>query len=204
MGQYRYRARISMKYLIPLLVILSCGVFSRNIVRRSLAPSNVYLPPPQDTPEEDETTTVEPLVVVKDTEDEEVILQDSAQVEIETEVPLSNSDTDDTSEVSLETGTDEPEIFATEAPEIQNTETNTEVQEEVATEAVEEETTTVEELSDPDETLAVLEPVENILDPRIVDKEEDVPEEVVIQTKPSSGYWIEVSGDRDFVVTYQE
>ena len=189
-------------FQIPLLVILSCGVFSRNIVRRSLAPSAVYLPPPQDTPEEEETTTVEPLAVVKDTDDEEVI--DAAQVEIETEVPLSISDTDDTSEVSLETGTDEPEILATEAPEIQNTETNTEVQEEVATEAVEEDTTTVEELSDPDETLAVLEPVENILDPRIVDKEEDVSEEVVIQTKPSSGYWIEVSGDRDFVVTYQE
>merc|ERR1739838_55332 len=203
MGIYRYRARISMQYLIPLLVILSCGVFSRNIVRRSLAPSAVYLPPPQDTPGEEETTTAELLVVVKDADDEEAILQDAAQVEIETEVPLSNSDTDDTSEVSLETGTDEPEILA-EAPEIQNTETNTEVQEEVATEAVEEDTTTVEELSDPDETLAVLEPVENILDPRIVDKEEDVPEEVVIQTKPSSGYWIEVSGDRDFVVTYQE
>merc|ERR1739838_575857 len=175
MGIYRYRARISMQYLIPLLVILSCGVFSRNIVRRSLAPSAVYLPPPQDTPEEEETTTVEPLGVVKDADDEEVILQDAAQVEIETEVPLSNSDTDDASEVSLETGTDEPEILAT-----------------------------VAELSDPDETLAVLEPVENILDPRIVDKEEDVPMEVVIQTKPSSGYWIEVSGDRDFVVTYQE
>merc|ERR1739838_1242848 len=199
---YRYRARISMNYLIPLLVILSCGVFSRNIVRRSLAPSAVYLPPPQDTPEEEESTTVEPLAVVKDADDDEVI--DAAQVEIETEVPLSNSDTDDTSEVSIEIGTDEPEILATEAPEIQNTERNTEVQEEVATEAVEEDTTTVEELSDPDETLSVLEPVENILDPRIVDKEEDVPEEVVIQTKPSSGYWIEVSGDRDFVVTYQE
>merc|ERR1739838_914029 len=187
---YRYRARISMNYLIPLLVILSCGVFSRNIVRRSLAPSAVYLPPPQDTPEEEETTTVEPLAVVKDADDEEVI--DAAQVEIETEVPLSNSDTDDTSEVSIEIGTDEPEILATEVPE------------EVPTEAAEEDTTTVEELSDPDETLAVLEPVENILDPRIVDKEEDVPMEVVIQTKPSSGYWIEVSGDRDFVVTYQE
>merc|ERR1739838_929573 len=174
------RARISMKYLIPLLVILSCGVFSRNIVRRSLAPSAVYLPPPQDTPEEEETTTVEPLVVVNDADDEEVILQDAAQVEIETVVPLSNSDTDDTSEVSLETGTDEPEILATE------------VQEEVATEAVAEDTTTVEELSDPDETLAVLEPVENILDPRIFDREEDVPEEVVILTKPTSGYWIEV------------
>merc|ERR1739838_947410 len=196
------RARISMKYLIPLLVILSCGVFSRNIVRRSLAPSAVYLPPPQDTPEEEETTTVEPLAVVKDANDEEVI--DAAQVEIEIEVPLSNSDKDDTSEVSIETGTDEPEILATEAPEIQNTETNTEVQEEVATEAVAEDTTTVEDLFDPDKTLAVLEPVENILDPRIFDREEDVPEEVVIQTKPSSGYWIEVSGDRDFVVTYQE
>merc|ERR1739838_325547 len=170
------RARISMKYLIPLLVILSCGVFSRNIVRRSLAPSAVYLPPPQDTPEEEETTTVEPLVVLKDADGEEVILQDAAQVEIVSEVPLSNSDTDDASEVSLETGTDEPEILATEVPEIQNTETNTEVQEEVATEAVEEDTATVAELSDPDETLAVLEPVENILDPRIVDKEEDVSE----------------------------
>merc|ERR1739838_1185306 len=158
------RARISMKYLIPLLVILSCGVFSRNIVRRSLAPSAVYLPPPQDTPEEEETTTVEPLVVVKDADDEEVTLQDAAQVEIETEVSLSNSDTDDTSEVSLEIGTDEPEILATAAPEIQNTETNTEVQEEVATEAAAEDTTSVEELSDLDETLAVLEPVENILD----------------------------------------
>merc|ERR1739838_303866 len=196
------RARISMKYLIPLLVILSCGVFSRNIVRRSLAPSAVYLPPPQDTPEEEETTTVEPLAVVKDADDDEVI--DAAQVEIETEVPLSNSDTDDTSEVSIEIGTDEPEILATEAPEIQNPETKTEVREEVPTEAAEEDTTTVEELSDPDETLAVLELVENILDPRIVDKEEDVPMEVVVQTKPSSGYWIEVSGDRDFVVTYQE
>merc|ERR1739838_522187 len=103
MGIYRYRARISMQYLIPLLVILSCGVFSRNIVRRSLAPSAVYLPPPQDTPEEEETTTVEPLAVVKDADDQEVI--DAAQVEIETEVPLSNSDTDDTSAVSLETGT---------------------------------------------------------------------------------------------------
>merc|ERR1712106_1087058 len=171
MGQYRYRARISMKYLIPLLVFLSCGVFSRNIVRRSLAPSAVYLPPPQDTPEEEETTTVEPLAVVKNADDEEVI--DAAQVEIETEVPLSNSDTDDTSEVSLETGTDEPEILATEAPEIRNTETNTEVQEEVSTDAVKEDTTSVEELSDPDKTLAVLEPIENILDPRIVDKEED-------------------------------
>merc|ERR1739838_699217 len=55
-----------------------------------------------------------------------------------------------------------------------------------------------EEAPSTEEVLAI-EPVSNSLEPKLV---ETVEEETVIQTKPSSGYWIEVSGDRDALVKY--
>merc|ERR1739838_1006001 len=60
----------------------------------------------------------------------------------------------------------------------------------------------VEESAGPEEELPAIEPVSNSLNPRIVNIDEVAEEEVVVQAKPVSGYWIEVSGDRDVLVKY--
>merc|ERR1712055_918799 len=109
----------------------------------------------------------------------------------------------------------EEEEEATEIPVVKPVETYlvSEVAE-TTTEIVLEETSTETYEEDPkgpaepedvtEEELPPIEPIENALNPRIVNVPVEVVEEVVVETKPVSGYWIEVSGDRDIIVTYKE
>jgi len=220
-----------MKFLVTLFICLHCNVSSRHITKRSEPPSSVYLPPPQETVVTDaevkieETTSSEPVAAVKlaetilvtesarETEAEtEAPLEDSEEVvEAETEVPL--EDPEEVIEAETEVPAEDPEEV-TEGPESEAAEVYLFEEEETTIEAAEEDPIPdirTEEIAEgyadespesagSEEVLPTIEPVDNLLNPRIVDTEE----EVIVESKPVSGYWIEVSGDRDIVVRYQE
>ena len=153
-----------------------------------------------EVPQEDPEEVVEAETEVPSEDPEEVIEAETevpaedpeVGVEAETEIPL--EDPEEVIETETEVPAEDPEEV-TEGTEAAEEDPIPDLTTEgTADEASEEESAV------PEEVLPAIEPVDNLLNPRILDTEE----EVIVQTKPVSGYWIEVSGDRDIVVRYQE
>lgn len=153
-----------------------------------------------EVPQEDPEEVVEAETEVPSEDPEEVIeaetevpAEDPEEgVEAETEIPL--EDPEEVIEAETEVPAEDPEEV-TEGTEAAEEDPIPDLTTEGTLDEAPE-----EESAGPEEVLPAIEPVDNLLNPRIFDTEE----EVIVQTKPVSGYWIEVSGDREIVVRYQE